>query len=478
MRRTRRSNATRWLTRFGAPLAAVWVLAACGEEPPLAQEEDDVLALDLQSGERRRFKSREAVPSHWTICTDDACTIPPNIPCEHLGLRLCIDRPECKAGLVCELDFDSGPLAVREPFPVTEGDAPMSRFGSDGESVDCKMTCTTREPTSCEAATDERTCLGVSSARCEWAPVGPCWARETKCTPGTRCMPPPDCRMACRAAAPPPPPPVDPCQRHTHHANCADDARCTWISAWIPLCRCAVGRCPCSVPPPGSGECRTREQPDCSPCPDCCDPLPPPTPRCFVGGCSNEICSDQPGMVSPCIFPPPGGLPPKGAVCERRADGTCGWIAPDAPWMPESAGWSAANLGLDAYTGPCHGAQLVKYNPRYKLYVGAALCSAERYKLFLSAGPRGPFYEIADTAGNGQDHCELVNPSFSIPNEDDIRSGGCLNCEVSSVIDPIGTLAYVRARAGEPFSLVTTSDWGDLSTPWYECGVRIEAQER
>jgi hypothetical protein len=27
-----------------------------------------------------------------------------------------------------------------------------------------------------------------------------------------------------------------------------------------------------------------------------------PAPACFVGGCSHELCSDHPGVVSPCIW--------------------------------------------------------------------------------------------------------------------------------------------------------------------------------
>lgn len=392
MRRTKRSNATRWLMRFGAPLAAAWLVAACGQDPLPAQE-DEVLALDLQSGERRRFKSPQEVPPGWGVCADDACTIPPSIPCERLGLRLCVDQPNCKARLVCELDFGDGPVAVPEPFALRDGDDPLSRDDSAEESIDCKMTCATRAPSSCEAAADEQTCLGMSSTRCEWVPVGPCILPATRCGGGTRClppMPPPECPMACRAAAPlpppPPPPPVDPCQKVTDQRRCLADAACEWIPGGVsclaclgPDCKClppppgsgecrskspapppppvdlckkvidqrrcladpacewfsgpvicpaCLGPgCECRPPAPGSGECRSKSKPDCARCPDCCDP-PTPAPKCFVGGCSGEICSDKPGQVSVCIFPPPGGLPPRGAVCGRQTDGTCGWSIP------------------------------------------------------------------------------------------------------------------------------------------------------
>lgn len=137
--------------------------------------------------------------------------------------------------------------------------------------------------------------------------------------------------MACRAAAPlpppPPPPPVDPCEKVTDQRRCVADPACEWFSGPAICPACLGPGCECRPPAPGSGECRRKSKPDCASCPDCCDPLPP-APKCFVGGCSGEICSDKPGQVSICIFPPPGGMPPRGAVCDRQTDGTCGWSIP------------------------------------------------------------------------------------------------------------------------------------------------------
>lgn len=45
---------------------------------------------------------------------------------------------------------------------------------------------------------------------------------------------------------------------------------------------------------------------------------------CYVGGCSNQICSDQPGMISTCEYRPEYGCY-AGARCERQATGQCGW---------------------------------------------------------------------------------------------------------------------------------------------------------
>ena len=53
----------------------------------------------------------------------------------------------------------------------------------------------------------------------------------------------------------------------------------------------------------------------------------PPHPRvedaCVVGGCSGELCGDQP-QVSPCIWHD-AFVCYRDATCARQADGACGW---------------------------------------------------------------------------------------------------------------------------------------------------------
>jgi hypothetical protein len=56
-------------------------------------------------------------------------------------------------------------------------------------------------------------------------------------------------------------------------------------------------------------------------------PKPNPEPvlgKCFVGGCSGQVCSDEPGAVSTCEYKPEY-LCYKQAVCERQPSGHCGW---------------------------------------------------------------------------------------------------------------------------------------------------------
>ncbi len=45
---------------------------------------------------------------------------------------------------------------------------------------------------------------------------------------------------------------------------------------------------------------------------------------CYIGGCAGEICSDEPGVMSPCLWKPEFACY-KLARCERQADGKCGW---------------------------------------------------------------------------------------------------------------------------------------------------------
>lgn len=84
--------------------------------------------------------------------------------------------------------------------------------------------------------------------------------------------------------------------------------------------------------------------------------------------------------------------------------------------------WTRMNF-ITADKPPCSGGRYVRYNTEYALWVGAILCGTNsRYKLYLSDASDHDFLQIADYGGHGQDHCELVNPEFSIATDDDITS--------------------------------------------------------
>ncbi|MDB5237659.1 MAG: hypothetical protein JWL88_761 [Parcubacteria group bacterium] len=46
--------------------------------------------------------------------------------------------------------------------------------------------------------------------------------------------------------------------------------------------------------------------------------------KCFVGGCSSEVCSDQPNAVSNCLYTAAFACY-RSATCERQSTGQCGW---------------------------------------------------------------------------------------------------------------------------------------------------------
>jgi hypothetical protein len=265
MRRTRQSNAARSLTHFGTPLviASVWLLAACGEESMPAQE--------------------------YSARTFDAQRGPPPLPPQVDRCEQNADPSRCRADSACE--WIPGP--VRCPACLGPGCECSPPPPGSGE-------CRTKEKPEPCFNRDEKVCEADTS--CEWIP-GP--VRCPACLgPGCECSPPPPGSGECRTTEK-----REACFNRDEKA-CQADTACEWIPGPLRCPACLGPGCECSPPPPNSGECHPAEKFE----------------PCFVGGCSGEICGERPGMVSPCIFPPPGGLPPKGAVCERRADHSCGWI--------------------------------------------------------------------------------------------------------------------------------------------------------
>lgn len=58
------------------------------------------------------------------------------------------------------------------------------------------------------------------------------------------------------------------------------------------------------------------------------NPAPQPQGGCYVSGCSNQICSDQQGMISTCEYREEYACY-QGARCERQSNGQCGWTMTD-----------------------------------------------------------------------------------------------------------------------------------------------------
>jgi hypothetical protein len=136
--------------------------------------------------------------------------------------------------------------------------------------------------------------------------------------------------------------------------------------------------------------------------------------------------------------------------------------------------WSPTTFSSTTGESACSGSSFVRWLPSYQKWVAVILCTPDRYKIFLGEDSAGPFYSMGDYAGNGQDHCELVNPAFTIPNEDDITSGGCTTCALGPYVNPVGSRGYSRARFGDPFTYEAVWPMFNLYTPtWYQCGVNL-----
>lgn len=136
-----------------------------------------------------------------------------------------------------------------------------------------------------------------------------------------------------------------------------------------------------------------------------------------------------------------------------------------------------ATLAYGSCTAPCAGITRVVFNARYSKYIKLVHCSEARYDMFMGESASGPFYKIGDTGGHGQDHCELLNESFTIPHEDDVTSGTCKKCavghagSVGKLPAQWGTKIYHRSRFGESFTFADALHWSIHTSCWYQCDV-------
>lgn len=122
----------------------------------------------------------------------------------------------------------------------------------------------------------------------------------------------------------------------------------------------------------------------------------------------------------------------------------------------------------------CRGPQFMRFDDRYGLFVGAVSCGGGAVRLYLSDNVDGPFLPATDTAGHGQDQCELVHPGFALGNEDDIASGNCPECTTSMNLPLEDVDTWTRANLGEPFALEHSGEWS-WQTSQLGCGVNLDA---
>lgn len=133
--------------------------------------------------------------------------------------------------------------------------------------------------------------------------------------------------------------------------------------------------------------------------------------------------------------------------------------------------WSRATFTFPPDDLSCAGDQVIRFDADQGLWVGLVSCGGTELRVYLSAAESGPYLPALDVAGHGQDHCQLVDPTFTIPNEDDITSGGCATCATSTNLPLEGVPGWYRAFYGEPFTYVErTGEWS-WQTSRLDCGV-------
>lgn len=133
--------------------------------------------------------------------------------------------------------------------------------------------------------------------------------------------------------------------------------------------------------------------------------------------------------------------------------------------------WKVQSFDFPKDELSCDGKQLIQFNHKYNLFVGLTLCNdADQFRVYISKLIEGPFRPVTDTGGHGQDHCELVNKDFKLPNTDDINSGGCTSCNTSRNLPLENVDTWARSNIGQEFKLVHSGTWS-YQTSQLRCGV-------
>jgi hypothetical protein len=156
----------------------------------------------------------------------------------------------------------------------------------------------------------------------------------------------------------------------------------------------------------------------------------------------------------------------------------CSDEAEEVPSLGACEGWEAASLERaqefidttywSAEEMDCDGPSFRRFDAGYGLWLGLVSCGSG-YRFFLSETADGTYLPAADYGGHGQDLCELVDPSFLIPNEDDITSGGCSACAISTNYSFIAGEVFARGAFGQPFTRGEAPSWGPYQSSVIRC---------
>lgn len=145
---------------------------------------------------------------------------------------------------------------------------------------------------------------------------------------------------------------------------------------------------------------------------------------------------------------------------------------PEPPRAEDCGGFVREHFDRPADAASCDGPRFVAMNERYGLLVGVEECEGGA-RFYLADPATRRFLPATDTAGHGQDLCELVDPSFRIPNEDDITSGGCTECSIGRNVPLEGVAAYSRSTFGQAFELVERTSTWSWQVGLVHCGLRL-----
>lgn len=147
---------------------------------------------------------------------------------------------------------------------------------------------------------------------------------------------------------------------------------------------------------------------------------------------------------------------------------------PEDPACDPTTSWVQTPFVFPDDALACAGDQFVSYHAGAELWVGLVTCPGTEFvRLYLSELPDGPFFQALDLAGHGQDHCQLLDPAFTIPVEDDITSGGCAGCTTSMNLPVEGVPGFARAFFNEPFTFYgQTGEWS-WQTSQLDCDVDL-----
>jgi hypothetical protein len=152
---------------------------------------------------------------------------------------------------------------------------------------------------------------------------------------------------------------------------------------------------------------------------------------------------------------------------------------PQEPTEPATCGFGGTTFRFPEDELSCSGPQFVRFDDRFDLFVGVSTCQdTGEVRVYLSREEQGPFLPAADTAGHGQDHCQLVNPAFTFqPNSDDITSGGCVTCSTGTNLPLENRSVWVRANIDEQFTFVPQSPTWSHQTSRLRCGIDVDTCE-